>query len=199
MPRRLTFDSIAQLPERYRQQAIAQLAPKTATKAQPPSGRATVFRACPHERCRTGGAGCVERRDFTLTFPGRALTTNRLISALFIRDPEVRAARTAEVGRTYKEWKAAAFAQAVHDRIPTLATAVIEVQALYVGRLPDAGGLTMVGKAVVDGLVEAGVFVDDGPAVVLGEWYPAPRRDPSGDRVEVTIGAGRERPHGTAS
>ena len=48
----------------------------------------------------------------------------------------------------------------------------------------------MIGKAIIDGLVDAGVFVDDGPAVVLGEWYPAPRIDSAGDRVAVSIHAG---------
>lgn len=192
MPRRLTFESIAELPERYRQQVARQL--EGQARAQP--GRApvakaaTVFRACSHPVCRQHGHGCERPATWELVIPGRALTTNRFVSALFIRDPAVRAARTAEVGRTYKEWKSAAYAIALHERIPTLATAVVTVQAFYARALPDAGGLTVVGKAMVDGLVEAGVFTDDRGSVLLGEWYPAPRVDRTGDRVVLTVEAG---------
>ena len=192
MPRRLTFDSIAELPERYRQQVTRQLQAEPAKRGQrqPAAKAATVFRVCSHPVCRQHGNGCERRARWELVIPGRALTTNRFVSALFIREPGARAARTAEVGRTYKEWKAAAYAIALHERIPTLATGVITVQAFYARALPDAGGLTVVGKAMVDGLVEAGVFTDDRGDVLLGEWYPAPRVDRTGDRVVLTVDAG---------
>lgn len=192
MPR-LRFESISQLPERFRKQAEVKLAHPSnggATQngaklkaAAPPS----VFRPCRHARC-AAGAGCSAPKNWVIEIPVRAMTTNRFISSLFIRDPVVRAARTAEVGRSYKEWKTMAYTEAVRLRIPTLASATVSVQAVYTGRLPDAGGLTMVGKAMVDGLVSAGVFRDDSPDVVLGEWYPAPRVDKAGpDRVVLTL------------
>lgn len=185
MPR-LRIDSLADLPPRYRDQAARLLAARRATAATEPAPPAALFRRCGHVRCRKHPA-CVEPALFELVLPGRAVTTNRFISPLFIRSPEARAARTAEVGRRYKEFKQAAYAQAIHERIPTLAQALFSVQAIYTSRLPDAGGLAVIGKAILDGLVEAGVFTDDGPAVIGGEWYPAPTQDPAGDRLVARI------------
>lgn len=186
MPR-LRFDSLADLPPRYRDQAAKVLAARRATAQTEPEPPA-LFRRCGHVRCRQHPA-CVEPATYELVLPGRAVTTNRFISPLFIRSPEARAARTAEVGRRYKEFKQAAYAMAIHERIPTLAGALFSVQAVYTSRLPDAGGLAVIGKAILDGLVEAGVFVDDGPDVIGGEWYPAPQRDGAGDRLLVRLAA----------
>lgn len=187
--RRLIFNDLSELPPRLREQAIAQIADRRAARAQPePPVPPALFRRCKHVACRRHDA-CVQPGRYELVLPGRAVTTNRFISPLFIGRPEVRAARTAEVGRRYKEMKQAAYAMAIHERIPTLARAVFSVQALYSSRLPDAGGLAVIGKAILDGLVEAGVFVDDGPAVIEGEWYPAPQRDDGGDRLVVRLAA----------
>jgi len=183
---RLRIDSIAQLPPALRAQAERQLAAK-----HQPAGASKapkVFRRCSHVACRKAEL-CVQPMVYELVLPGRALTTNRYLSALFVRNPEARAARTAEVGRTYRQWKEAAYALAIHERIPTLGTAVFEAQAIYTSRLPDAGGLAIVGKACLDGLVEAGVLPDDDGRHVLGEWYPAPRQDSAGDRVQLTLRA----------
>lgn len=190
MIRRARFESIADLPERYQQQAMKQ-AEKAAARRTPRATtrgkRPPIYRPCSHDRCHNRNWACTLPQRFELVFPGRAITTNSYISALFIRDPGTRAARQAEVGRRYKEWKQAAFAVAVHDRIPTLQWATFQVQAVYLGRLPDAGGLVIVGKAILDGLVEAGVFANDTPDHVLGEYYPAPVEDQAGDRVVVTV------------
>lgn len=190
MIRRARFESIADLPERYQQQ-VQQKAEKDAQRRAPrqaPAGkRPPIYRPCNHDRCHNRSWACVLPQRFELVIPGRAITTNSYISALFVRDPGARAARQAEVGRRYKEWKQAAFALAVHDRIPTLQWATFQVQAVYVGRLPDAGGLVITGKAILDGLVEAGVFADDNADHVLGEFYPAPVKDQAGDYVRVTV------------
>lgn len=189
MPRRLTYNDLSELPPRFRAQAVEQLRTRRASRsAAPEPDVPTLFRRCGHVGCRSHDA-CVRPGRYELVIPGRAVTTNRFISPLFIGSPDARAARTAEVGRRYKEVKQAAYAMAIHERIPTLARGLFSVQAIYTSRLPDAGGLAVVGKAILDGLVEAGVFVDDGPSVIGGEWYPAPVRDDAGDRLVVRVAA----------
>jgi hypothetical protein len=42
------------------------------------------------------------------------------------------------------------------------------------GRLPDADAISPTVKAIVDGLVDAGILEDDGPRFVLGYDYDAP-------------------------
>lgn len=176
--------TLADLPPRYQQQAVDKLVKQRPTTAKPDP--VSTRRLCGHESCDPT-AGCTLPRRYRLVLPGRAPTTNSVLSSLFIRDPGARMARTAEMGRRYKEWKDAAFALAVSERIPTVRWALFEVQAVYRSRLPDAGGLTLAGKAMLDGLVAAGVFVDDNASHVLGEWYPAPVCSPDGDHVLVTV------------
>lgn len=190
--RRPRFDSVQDLPERYRQQVATMDARRTGRPR--PSSSTTrdgvPFRRCPHPSCPEHG--CVEPGSWQLLLPGRPLTTNRFISPLFIGRDDVRAARTAEVGRSYRQWKEAGYVAAMGERIPRLVCGWVRIQALYASprSMADAGGVTVVGKAIVDGLVQAGVLADDRPGMLSGEVYPEPAVDTRGDGVLVTVFSG---------
>lgn len=80
----------------------------------------------------------------------------------------------AVVRRTARDIRAAAMVAARNQRIPTLdkAHVVYVIHPTPQTRKRDPGNWAESAKAAVDGLVDAGVFVDDNSAHVLG---PDPR------------------------
>lgn len=81
--------------------------------------------------------------------------------------------RRAEVVR---EWRAAFAWLAVAERIPRLAVVEIVSWPLHASRRSpqDVGACLPGTKAAVDGLIDAGVLVDDGPAVVRSLTFRPP-------------------------
>lgn len=76
------------------------------------------------------------------------------------------------------------------QRIPHHDTVTITAHAEYPTRrsLPDADAIAPSVKSILDGLVDAGVIDDDGPAYVLAVTYEAPRVVPGcTPAVVVTI------------
>lgn len=67
-----------------------------------------------------------------------------------------------------KEWRAAFAALALEARIPQLAAITVTVQPELKNRsgVPDTGACIGAAKAAIDGLVDAGVIPEDGPAFV---------------------------------
>lgn len=86
-----------------------------------------------------------------------------------------RARGTYLINRELKEWRAWAAKEA--DGIPAMRTPVT-VTATHLRRtrasLPDVGAPILAVKAVIDGLVDAGVLPDDGPAYVRRLTFDAP-------------------------
>jgi hypothetical protein len=171
----LRVGSADELPEGFRRRNARTLGAVDAAPARPsvaktPSGpaagRAKTFRPCPHPGCVDG---CVEPATLRLFVPGRPLSTNRAVSALFVKDPAVQRARIAEVGRAYQDVKALAYAVVLRDRIPTWARAWLVVHAEYVrGPALDTDGTSLAAKAALDGMTAAGLLVDDDGAHVMG-------------------------------
>lgn len=98
----------------------------------------------------------------------------------------MKAAKTAQIGREYQFVKSGAYAAALRDRVPTLRRAWFTVAGEYKTRPADPGGMAIVGKAVVDGLVEAGVLRDDGPDHDMGELLLSSAGHPE-DGLRITV------------
>jgi len=103
---------------------------------------------------------------YTLRVNGQLLTHNR-----------ERRLHHFERARRVKEWRSDSFWSARAARIPKLPCASITITPYQVrGRLADAGGHAPVGKAIVDGLVDAGVLTDDSPDYLDAVIYAAAKR-----------------------
>lgn len=86
-----------------------------------------------------------------------------------------------------KEWRTTACLLALAQRFPKMdAVHVIVYPYQAKGRLADAGGHLPTVKAVVDGLVDAGVLEDDSPAYVHSITMHAPTRTDK-DAVKVVL------------
>lgn len=73
------------------------------------------------------------------------------------------------------EWREAFAWLATAQRIPQLAYGHVEIRQLCRDRrLPDTGSCFPTAKAAIDGLVDAGVLKDDGPAFVRSLTFIAP-------------------------
>lgn len=119
-------------------------------------------------------------RKFSLTYEARPWTLNDERSKHFQR----RAERT-------REWRDAFALLAREQDIPRLAYAEISAHPSYrtARSLPDTAACVGAVKAAVDGLVDAGVLVDDGPELVTVVTFFAPcvdREQPDHLRVCVT-------------
>jgi crossover junction endodeoxyribonuclease RusA len=103
---------------------------------------------------------------FTVTVPGELVTANR-----------ERRLHFQQRARFVKQWRSDSFWAAKQARIPRLRRASITITPHQVrGRLADAGGHAPVGKAIVDGLVDAGVLTDDSPDYLDAVIYAAAKR-----------------------
>lgn len=86
-----------------------------------------------------------------------------------------------------REWRQAFHTLAIVNRVPPCARVGIDVVHTVVkGNLPDAGACFPAVKAAVDGIVDAGVIPDDGPACVAWIRFHAPRKT-GVDSVTVII------------
>lgn len=101
-----------------------------------------------------------------LVLPGRPFTTNSVLGA-------------GVHGRNVKApWRTAARDAATAATLPALTGPVtIDALGVYPGLVaPDPDGLALCVKAAIDGLVEAGVLVDDGPSIVAHVGYDVLQR-----------------------
>jgi hypothetical protein len=64
---------------------------------------------------------------------------------------------------------------------------IVEAFPIQKGRLPDAGNAYPTVKAIVDGIVDAGIIPDDDPDSVASIVLQAPRRPTPGEGEHVTI------------
>lgn len=89
-----------------------------------------------------------------------------------------------------RQWRNAAYVLAKVDRLPAFQSAEITFDITQArGQLADAGSHHPVTKAILDGIVQAGVLPDDDPAHVLSITEHAPTRGPSA--VTVTLKGAR--------
>ncbi len=81
------------------------------------------------------------------------------------------------LGRIRKQYRDGAATLARAQRIPHHDTIAVTAHAEYPNRrnLPDADAIAPSVKSILDGLVDAGVIDDDGPAYVTAVTYEAPR------------------------
>jgi len=73
-------------------------------------------------------------------------------------------------------WRAHAAAEARRQRIPRLDRVAVEIEPTVRSRrhLPDVAACYPAAKAMIDGLVDAGVLPDDDPRHVVGQLFLAP-------------------------
>ncbi len=107
--------------------------------------------------------------------PARLLTTNA--------ERRLHWSERAEVVRS---WRVAAQVYARQARVPALRWAEVEFAIAKRGRAADAGAHHPVTKAVLGGLVDAGVLADDDPAHVVQIVELPPVRGEA-DAVTVTL------------
>lgn len=102
---------------------------------------------------------------WALTYPARPWSLN-------VERQGNRWVRSALVG----EWRRAFALLALEARIPRLDACEIVARPTLVNRrsMPDTGACVGAVKAAVDGLVDAGVLVDDGPGIVRRIVFEAP-------------------------
>lgn len=115
--------------------------------------------------------------SYTLTVPGPLLTTNRERAG----SRYVRAAVVAE-------WRRTAKIMTLVAQIPRLEVVRVEffpVQAK--GRLADAGAHLPSAKAVLDGVVDAGVLEDDDPRYVNSITMHSPTRAKKHDELTIVL------------
>ena len=85
-----------------------------------------------------------------------------------------------------KAWREAACAVARPESSRSFEGVHIIVRAHRTGRAIDADAVASTAKACIDGLVDAGVLVDDSPKYVHAVTYlTAPKSD--GDSLEITV------------
>jgi crossover junction endodeoxyribonuclease RusA len=76
-----------------------------------------------------------------------------------------------------KQWRSDAYFEAKAAHLPKLERVSIIVSPFqHRSVLQDAGNCAPVAKAVIDGLVDAGVLVDDDPEHVVSITFLAPKR-----------------------
>lgn len=75
------------------------------------------------------------------------------------------------------EWRGVFHLLALEARIPELVAITVTVQPEVKNRsaMPDTGACVGAAKAAIDGLVDAGVIIEDGPTVVRRLTFEAPR------------------------
>ena len=103
---------------------------------------------------------------YSLEYPKRPWTTNFERS----KNRWVRAELT-------KEWRTAFCLLAKQAKIPRLQTIEVDVKVFQKGgRLQDVASCNPAVKAAIDGLVDAGVLVDDSPEFLKSIKFFAPQR-----------------------
>lgn len=88
--------------------------------------------------------------------------------------------------RFVKEWRERSAYLAKLKKVPQLDQIEVISQPHLTGRLQDADACHPCVKAIIDGLVDAGVIPDDDPAHVRAIHYLAPRRAKA-DFLIVTV------------
>lgn len=121
------------------------------------------------------------QRSWSLVHVGRPVLAN-----------EVRRMHWAAQASFVTEWRGAFAILARKARVPHLAAASLQVTH-YVsrsGRLPDVGACAPSAKAACDGLVDAGVLVDDDPAHLVSVTYTVAQMPPEWKRPGVRSALG---------
>lgn len=79
------------------------------------------------------------------------------------------------LAREKRKWREAGCWMARAAKIPKLGPVQVAAWGVYPTRtMPDVGGITPSVKAVLDGIVDAGILEDDAPPFVLCEAYYPP-------------------------
>ncbi len=88
-----------------------------------------------------------------------------------------------------REWREAFRVLALAEHIPPLSTLVVHAHPFYrtARSLPDTAACVGSVKAAIDGLVDAGVIAEDGPAVVRRVTFHAPVVDRSRHSDALTL------------
>ena len=85
-----------------------------------------------------------------------------------------------------KAWREEALLLAIQAKIPALDQVVVSVETGFKGVRQDVRNCHGCTKAIVDGIVDAGVLPTDEPQFLLGIFYVAPVKDKS-DWIKVTV------------
>lgn len=142
---------------------------------------------CAHFRCLWPWDGTTGSPDVECRCPNHIEVDTLTSATLTVRAPDnlltVNRERTlnhhvrADIVRA---WRRAAMVRANEQRIPPFAWVELTVRLTQArGVLADAGSHYPVVKAIVDGLVDAGVLADDGPEYVRRIDQHPPTRDRS--------------------
>jgi hypothetical protein len=117
-------------------------------------------------------------REWTLRYDARPLTLNRE------RAEHWRAHR-----ESTREWRDVFRMLARNRQIPRLEAIVVEVVVVKPNRrgIPDLGGVIPSAKAAIDGLVDAGVLVNDTDVYVRALTFLPHRIEPGAQALELTI------------
>ena len=91
-----------------------------------------------------------------------------------------------ERARHVREWRTLSATLAKRKRIPSLTAVHVHSHPHLKGRLQDADACHPAVKAIIDGLVDAGVIPDDDPRYVKAVTYHAPIRA-TADFLVVTL------------
>lgn len=119
-----------------------------------------------------------------LTIEGKLWTTNGERSA---KTWVSRAAAT-------RHWREAAYYEARRRYVGQINPAIIHIQPVQrVGKLADTAAHNPVAKAVIDGLVDAKVLIDDDPKHLFEIVFHAPRRGETEGMVITIIQATPEK------
>ena len=88
-----------------------------------------------------------------------------------------------------RSWREAAFDAATEAKVPAMESIEVVFVPCRTNRrhMADTGGHFPVAKACIDGLVDAGVVPDDGPAFVTSLTFRAPYVDGGQDRALLVI------------
>jgi hypothetical protein len=80
------------------------------------------------------------------------------------------------VGKKVKEWRSATCVAAKARKIPKMKAVEVRFTPHRRNRqsMPDTGGHFPVAKAMIDGLVDAGILIEDGPDTVRRLVFEAP-------------------------
>lgn len=85
-----------------------------------------------------------------------------------------------------KEWRGQFYLMALAEKIPLMTRCIITATPYQKsGRMQDVAACVPAVKAAIDGLVDAGVFVDDSPAHVIAVVFKQPERGEPALRLEI--------------
>lgn len=121
----------------------------------------------------------------TVTHAGQLVVSGRPISLNAERGGHWRQRHTATAA--WREQAAMLARQHLTPIAPLALPIIIEAFPVQKGRLPDAGNSYPTVKAIVDGIVDAGIISDDDPENVASIVLQAPRRCTKGEAEHVTV------------